>query len=78
MVGDAEREARLYKKVSSIRLISHISFDNPKRLESGECRVLRGGSWGDLSHVYFRGGNRLGNDPRNRSSGRGFRVSRTP
>jgi len=45
--------------------------------ESGASRVVRGGSWGNGDPGDFRGADRYGNEPTNRSSLVGIRCART-
>ena len=51
--------------------------ENPGGPENGECRVLRGGSWGCID-AQIRCGIRLGERPEITDSGIGFRVIREP
>jgi formylglycine-generating enzyme required for sulfatase activity len=51
--------------------------DDPTGPDSGEFRVVRGGSWGD-SPWLARSANRHRNYPDIRFGNYGFRVSRTP
>jgi len=50
---------------------------NPKGPESGQMKVMRGGSWGCLD-VQVRCGIRVGEWPGSTSSGAGFRLARWP
>jgi len=48
---------------------------NPTGPPSGECKVLRGGSWNSVAH-HTRSANRLGPDPDQRFNTGGFRCAR--
>ena len=50
--------------------------DDPTGPDSGNVRVLRGGSWSD-GPDYTRSAVRLRNTPGNRDISAGFRVART-
>jgi len=52
-------------------------YKNPKGPNSGNYRVLRGGSW-DVKANYIRAANRYGNVPGYGDSYVGFRCARTP
>ena len=58
-----QKDKQGYIKVSPIRLISHIFFDNPQGPGSGEYRVLRGGSWRHIDFRFLCVGYRSQDDP---------------
>jgi formylglycine-generating enzyme required for sulfatase activity len=49
---------------------------NPKGPDSGNARVLRGGSWNDYGTWGFRAAFRVGDDPENRYFDWGFRCAK--
>ncbi|MEE9555790.1 MAG: SUMF1/EgtB/PvdO family nonheme iron enzyme, partial [Candidatus Adiutricales bacterium] len=54
----------------------HSPEKNPTGPESGQMKVIRGGSWRCIE-VQIRSGIRLGEWPASTSSGIGFRVARS-